>query len=375
MWYKVSKKNNEDSVTELKLKGLNQKEEPKTTSEDQLDCCRTKKEQSKTTEEQLSHLRGNDKNDKAMEKKLIDLNGKDKDLSSTTEKQLGGDRTEAPGQITEKQLASAPLRYNASKKKANPELPIDKKLSDQKVPRKSPTSIGEDQLEDYRADIPTAITEKQLDKPRDAAPEASILVEGLLNESKSKIVKHRNEDASKGNLNKLEEQRLAGDKAPVQEEEKAEFASESEKDQQFKTKKGDDGLRLAQSVLPEVQDFQIENDGIFESETSSSTLPELSVVDGSSADTDEEADFEYHLIEEKQPNVIDQGGTKIQTGVITFITTEFMDEHNHLDRELLEREVKGYLSSQYSFTNPKIGETRIFSNKSVGQVGYLSPLV
>lgn len=374
MWYNASKKNNEDSVTELKLRGLkNQKEEPSTTSEEQLDCCRTKKEPVKTTEDQLSPLREDDKNDKVMEKKLTDLNSKGKDVSSTTEKQLSGGRTEAPGQTTEKQLASTPLRYNASKKKVNPDLPIDKKLSDLKAPRKSPTSIGEDQLEDYRADIPTAITEKQLDKPRESAAEASILVEGLLNESKSKIVKHRNEDASKGNLNKLEEQRIAGDKAPVQEEEKSELASETEKDQQFKTKKGDDGLRLAQSVLPEIQDFQMENDGVFESETASSTLPEFSMIDGAS--DEEDLDIDYHLIEEKQPSVIDQGGTKIQTGVITFITTEFTDANGHLDRELLEREVKGYLGSQYSFTNPKIGETRVFSNKSVGQIGYLAPLV
>jgi hypothetical protein len=110
--------------------------------------------------------------------------------------------------------------------------------------KKTPTSITEDQLSDgYRGKEGDTITEERLEKVRTGGGES--LVEGMLNTSKSKLHKHRNEEASAGDINKVEEQRLANKKR--QETEKQEPSSETGKKNRLldnNTSKSD-GLKLA----------------------------------------------------------------------------------------------------------------------------------
>ena len=99
------------------------------------------------------------------------------------------------------------------------------------------------QLEEVRSDKePEETVEVQLNKVRKEAQ--ATLVEEQLNSSKSKLVKHRNEEASLGNINKLEEQRLKGKTAEKEEYKSA--AAEDKDSQYWKIKSSPDGLKLAQ---------------------------------------------------------------------------------------------------------------------------------
>lgn len=273
------------------------------------------------------------------------------------------------------------MSFNLNKyaaKKEVVEKPIDKKLEDLKKPRKEPTSIGEVQLEDYRADIPTALTEKQLDKPRGKAAKATTLVEDLLDSGK-----HRNEETSKGNINKLEELRLSGKKSPVQEKEKFELASETPKDQQF-PKKSEDGLRLAQhsdpygTVLDEEGQEDFSTPGYF----TDKDLEDMDMLDGleqlpgemDDPGEEDDDDDDYVIVEKMVPEIVDQGGTKLQAGKIVFSLESFMNERNELDRALLEEKIKEYLYAKYTFKTPNLGPVNIVANEGIGSVGYISPV-
>jgi hypothetical protein len=110
---------------------------------------------------------------------------------------------------------------------------------------KAPESVSEVQLDDYRTDndkFTITLIEKNLDKSREEAD--PMLLEASLEKSKSKLHKHRNPEASKGDINKVEEQRLADKKR--QETEKTELASETPKKHQFWNESaGEDKLLLA----------------------------------------------------------------------------------------------------------------------------------
>ena len=107
----------------------------------------------------------------------------------------------------------------------------------------APDTLTENQIDKDRKETKETTTEEKLEKVRTGSSE--LLVEGLLNDSKSKLHQHRNEDASAGDINKLEEQRMANKNR--QETEKQEPSSETGKKNRLldnDTSK-DDGLKLA----------------------------------------------------------------------------------------------------------------------------------
>ena len=359
--YANSKKSVEET-TEKQLEQSRVSKDPTKVQEVQLEGNRVNKDQSQITEKQLSPK---DKDINESTQAQLDSSRTSKEPTSVGEVQLDGNRVnKEQSQTTENQLASSDLRKSANKKV---EKSTEQKLNDLKRP-KEPTTINEDQLEDHRAEIPSQLTEKQLDSPRKKATQQTVLVEGQLNESKGGLVKHRNEDASKGNINKLEEQRLAGEKASIQEKQKADLASETPKKMQFNTKPGSDGLRLAQMIeTPEIgDDFEINGDD-FE------ITPEENVMSEIQEDEDEDKDLAY-VIDKDLPVSQDIGGTNIITGSVSFRLTPFLDEDGSLLKDLLEEKVLDHLSSAHSIKAPKLGEIRINVQEQTGAMGYFSTL-
>jgi len=104
--------------------------------------------------------------------------------------------------------------------------------------------------------IPNEITEKQLDRDRitekdvtiekllekNRTGEADILPEGRLNSEKSKLSKYRNSSAFEGDINKIEEWRLAND--PVEDEKYSNSSSTPKKLRWWEENKSPDGLKL-----------------------------------------------------------------------------------------------------------------------------------
>ena len=80
----------------------------------------------------------------------------------------------------------------------------------QKEHKEPHNSVTEKQLDRDRIEEKNTLTENQLDSKR--INESSKIVEKRLNDSKSKLVSHRNEKTHKGDINKLEEQRLSRSK-------------------------------------------------------------------------------------------------------------------------------------------------------------------
>ncbi len=300
------------------------------------------------------------------ENQLNGLRGKDSETKNTQEKQLEEYRSEIPTQTTEKQLDSS-LRKDASKKD-KADKPTEQMLKDLKSPRPEPTIITENQLDDYHFDIPSELTENQLDSSRKNSPKDSGLVEGRLNESKGGLVKHRNEDAHKGNINKLEELRLSGKK--TQEKEKAELSSETPKDMRFDKKPSGDGLRLAQAIpgddafnvppAEEQEPFEVPSE-VF------ATEEEENEDDGGDEDS-------FVLVEKENPKIDDSTGTKIQSGIISFVLSDFAGEDGNLDKPLLEQKVGDYLAEKYSIKTPRFGTVKILVNEQRGSIGYFSPV-
>lgn len=263
--------------------------------------------------------------------------------------------------------------YKESKKEKS-ETPIEKKLVDLKSPRPEPQVVNEKQLDDYRAEPPTATTEKQLESSRKKASASDGLVEARLNDAKGGTVKHRNEDAHKGNINKLEELRLSGKKSPVQEEEEYDDASSTPKDMRFKNKANADGLKLAQA------DFSISGDDAFEAETGTAvdTVEPMGGDMDLGEDDDEDAEDEnpFAIVEMTPPRIEPNanGGTNIQTGIVSFLVEEFSDERGNFDKDLLEEKVKEYLSRTYSIKTPVLGTVRVLATERRGTVGYIAPV-
>jgi len=98
---------------------------------------------------------------------------------------------------------------------------IEKRLRDEHGDE--PNEINEKQLESHRGSEPDTLTEKQLEKQRGGSKESEELPEKRLDTNRAKFAnKYRNPSAYKGDINKLEEKRLANN--PV-EKEKYENAS------------------------------------------------------------------------------------------------------------------------------------------------------
>jgi hypothetical protein len=107
---------------------------------------------------------------------------------------------------------------------------------------KEVVEIFEQQLEPHRKEENDRITEVQLDKVRKEAISDIKITEGRLDDSKSKLVTHRDDKTHVGDVPKLEEKRLAS--KPV-ENEKYEAASTTDKKKMWPIFTGKDGIRTA----------------------------------------------------------------------------------------------------------------------------------
>lgn len=117
------------------------------------------------------------------------------------------------------------LKKHASKSDKTNSL-IEKQLRcDDHSPQ---NSVTEDQLKKDRVSEKKETTEAQLDQKRVGG--ADSIIEKKLNDSKGGFHKHRNSEASKGDFNKLEEQRVSKKK---QEDEKAKTASSTPKNKRW----------------------------------------------------------------------------------------------------------------------------------------------
>jgi len=101
--------------------------------------------------------------------------------------------------------------------------------------------INESQLEDYRATEKDVLTEKLLEKNRTGAADRTVEAR-LENQDPKNGVKYRNPDAYTGDINKLEEKRLASKPVEKEEYESATIKSKSGK---WWDSKSPDGLKLA----------------------------------------------------------------------------------------------------------------------------------
>jgi hypothetical protein len=122
---------------------------------------------------------------------------------------------------------------------------IDYRLQKEHV--KAPQELTQKQLEDFRVDEKNVSTEKLLDKVRKGS--AEVIIEKNLSDSKEGFgVKHRNEETYTGDINKLEEKRLAS--KPVEKEE-YELHTETPKKLRWWEAKSPDGLKIAQKKITE----------------------------------------------------------------------------------------------------------------------------
>ena len=147
------------------------------------------------------------------------------------------------------------LKHLFSAKKEDSGQQIETKLVEKNKKEEEPQEITEAQLKKDRKDTEENTIEKKLEKVRAGSQE--MLTEGQLNKSKSTIMKHRSaEKTAKGDINKLEEKRLAGE---TMESEKQELASEMDKPKRFYEVKSPDGLKLAKSInIVKVSQFDID---------------------------------------------------------------------------------------------------------------------
>jgi len=144
--------------------------------------------------------------------------------------------------------------FSAKKKEDKQGDQIETKLNEKNKKEEEPQEITEGLLKKDREDTEETTIEKKLEKVRAGSKE--MLVEGQLDKSKSAIMKHRNAETAKGNINKLEEKRLAGE---TMESEKQEPASEADKPRRFWEVKSPDGLKLAKSVkIAQALDYDID---------------------------------------------------------------------------------------------------------------------
>jgi len=148
------------------------------------------------------------------------------------------------------------FRQVLAKKDDNKGDSIEAKLSDKNKKEKPQDVIVEKQLDKDRKETDDITTEKRLDDSRTGSKD--VLIEGQLSRNNSNLVAHRNPNAAKGNINKLEEKRVKGYNI---EKEKQEPASEVDKPRRFWENSSPDGLKLASKrgfkKVAELEDFDI----------------------------------------------------------------------------------------------------------------------
>ena len=152
----------------------------------------------------------------------------------TIEAQLGANRCKCSTELTEKKLGTVrQAGFN-----------LQSYLSKTASKNKDATGTTNLQLENLRSvkEGSGLLIENVLDKSRTGEP--GKLLEGLLDESKSKLVQHRNAKTAQGEINKLDEQRISKNK-----QESYKPASETDKDMMLPEVQGEDGLRTASKHL------------------------------------------------------------------------------------------------------------------------------
>jgi len=131
--------------------------------------------------------------------------------------------------MDEKEMSNMKFNLKAFAKK---DVQDDHKLTERKLQKDrkdAPEELTEKQLDKDKVPEKDELTEKLLERTRTGG--ADIIIEKNLDDSKSKLVQHRNTSAYDGDINKLEEQRLA--KGNVEEDETAKPASEYPKKERW----------------------------------------------------------------------------------------------------------------------------------------------
>ena len=223
---------------------------PSQTQEAQLEKARGKDSAVALSEKQLESVRT--KKDAPTQTTEVQLDRKDNTPNATSEKQLDESRQDGSMAPVEKRLdkvrestfnLSSFLGKTAKKeKKDKTNATTEAQLGERG--EKEPKELPEAQLQHERFQKAISTVEQQLESVRTG--EAHKLTEAQMDESKSKLVQHRNSDTSAGDIPKLEEQRLAA--KTTQEGEKYEAASETDKKLMLPKVEGKDGLKTASAA-------------------------------------------------------------------------------------------------------------------------------
>jgi len=213
---------------------------------------------------------------------------------------------------------------------------IERRLKNEHKDQKN--MITEKQLKDYITETEVQLTEKQLEDNR-GGPEGT--TEARLNASTSKLMKHRDESTHIGDINKLEEQRLAN--KPVEKEE-YKPASETPKALRWWEKSDSpDGLKLAQSHSrrrheePLAPAFGPSNFGILDDDGEFNEKFDIHDIDDSEDIDDPDADFlDDEMSIEKEKDMFDVFDID-DVALDMFTESEFK---NDPDRGIISGEVK-----------------------------------
>jgi hypothetical protein len=212
-----------------------------------------------------------------------------------------------------------------------------------------PEEITDKQLNTHHVGEKDTLMEDLLEKARTGS--AEVVLEKNLNESKDQFgSKHRNPSAYEGDINKLEEKRLA---EKHREESEYEVASETPKRQRWWDVKSEDGLKVA--FKREAQSDLGLNDIDWDYlEGRDDELEGLDELDDTLNDDllDDSYDFEVddvdggeEILEEVSYSELDVGGTPTASGVIRVSNPEFYDSQ---DDPRLKSDLKDHMSVSHN---------------------------
>jgi len=221
---------------------------------------------------------------------------------------------------------------------------IETKLNEKNKKEEAPEELTEKQLQKDRKDTEETTIEKKLEKVRAGSQE--MVTEGQLNKSKSTIIKQRNPETAKGNINKLEEKRLAGE---TMESEKQEPASEIDKPRRFWKTKSPDGLKLAKSIkiAQAVEDFDIED------------------VDDIPRGPEAIEDFDNFNV---TPNLEEKLSREDIIELENILQQDVRDKETEEDKEMAEEEsMDGIKKIKEDFINDPEVLNEVFSEEVIGQ--------
>jgi hypothetical protein len=242
-----------------------------------------------------------------------------------------------------------------------------------------PEEVTDKQLKPHHVGSEDATMEKLLEQTRLGSVES--ITEKNLNESKDQFgSKHRNPSAYEGDINKIEEQRIANKNV---ESEEYEVASETPKRQRWWEVKTKDGLKVAFKKEAQSGDYlddvdwemlEREQDGDFNDDEYLDNIGDDFPVDDMEFEVDDLGDFsidEYgaddsDLLKEISFNQIDVGGTPTSSGVIE------VSDPNIYDTEFdpnLESDLREFMSINHPELEFSL-KSFDFSKLSEGIVSY-----